>query len=118
MQCGFHTVKVDGIIIFENCYQAMAESSTLKIIRIFLIIVLSSVVFNELWQTCQDFSEGKSAIATKNVLKEKPEPLPTFSLCAEPAFNEEYLKEQLNFTENLWLPSTSLKDFPSNVEFR
>ena len=96
----------------------MTETSTLKIIRICLIIVLASVVFNELWQTCQDYSEGKSAIATKNVLKEKPEPLPTFSLCAEPAFNEDYLKKQLNFTENLWLPSASLKDFPSNFEFR
>ena len=96
----------------------MTETSTLKIIRIFLIIVLASVVLNELWQTYQEFSEGKSAIATKNVLKDKQEPLPTFSLCAEPAFNGEYLKEQLNFTENLWLPSASLKDFPSRFNFR
>ena len=96
----------------------MTETSTLKIIRICLIIVLASVVLKELWQTCQDYSEGKSAIATKNVLKDKPEPLPTFSLCAEPAFNEDYLKKQLNFTENLWLPGASMKDFPSNFEFR
>ena len=96
----------------------MTDTSTLKIIRIFLIIILASVVLNELWQTFHEYSEGKSAIATKNVLKYKPEPLPTFSLCAEPAFNEDYLKKQLNYTENLWLPSASLKHFPSYFESR
>ena len=63
-----------------------------KIIRVILIFGLLCCFFEEMLRNATKFIDGKTSFSVSNFFKEKPEPLPTFSICAEPAWNENYLE--------------------------
>lgn len=67
------------------------------------------------WDSLLKYTEGKTSITEADVPM-KIEPLPPFSICSEPPFDAEFMKQELNVTPNLFLfSSTLMNDF--NYEF-
>ena len=70
----------------------MGIGKTSKIIRVILIFALLCCFSKQMWENAMKFIDGKTSFSVSNFFKEEPEPLPTFSVCAEPAWNENYLE--------------------------
>ena len=43
------------------------------------------------------------------------EPLPTFSICSEPPFDNDYMKSELNISPNLFLYTSFLNDLDTGL---
>ena len=78
-----------------------------------MIICFSFQIFDNFGK----YLAGKSSFAESKVKKEKEEPLPTFSICSEPAFNENYLENELNVTGSLFYSTSLLSDLGGKNAF-
>ena len=74
------------------------------------------------YRNFQKYVEGRSSMTESMVHIEEPgEPLPTFSICAEPEFDTEFMKNELKVPPNLFLFTSilgqvsGLTSFPTNL---
>ena len=82
-----------------------------------MLICFSATSF----ESFKKWIDKKSSIAESDVDKE-PEPLPTFSICTQPAFDKDYLTTNLSLSPNFFFYSNFLSElesdqhkFPSNL---
>ena len=68
------------------------------------------------FESFQKWLEGKTSISESYIEKDM-EPLPSFSICAEPSFDGDYMKNSLNITPNLFLFSSALSKFSKTHGF-
>ena len=90
----------------------------LKLLKFLLIFGLLCGFVVQILDSLEKYLDGKSSFATSENLKEQPEPLPSFSICSEPSFNAQFMKNNLNIPSNLFY-LTSLNnqrdEFPKNL---
>ena len=78
-----------------------------------MIICFSFQIFDNFGK----YLAGKSSFAESKVKKEQKEPLPSFSICSEPAFNEDYLENELNVTGSLFYSTSLLSNLGGKNDF-
>ena len=73
------------------------------------------------FESFQKWIDKKSSISESDIDKE-PEPLPTFSICTQPAFDKDYLKTNLSLSPNFFFSTSFLTEleqdsykFPPNL---
>ena len=71
------------------------------------------------YESFQKFWEGRTSFSEYLVESKIPQPLPTFSICSEPAFNRDFMENELNLSPNFFLFSNLLDfgitNFPQNL---
>ena len=71
------------------------------------------------YESFQKYWEGRTSFSEYLVESKIPQPLPTFSICTEPAFNRDYMEKDLKLSPNLFLYSNVLDfgitNFPKNL---
>lgn len=95
-----------------------------QIVLFIRIVLFLGMVICFTWQSMgsfQKFLDGRTSIAESDV-KKGAKPLPPFSICAEPPFDENFMRIQYNTTPSLFLFSSHLtkgmakgKTFPTNL---
>ena len=85
--------------------------------QIFLFFAMIMCFSWQIYDNFQKFIAQKSSISHTEILKEHPETLPSFSICAEPPFDEDYLKNQLNVSSNLFYFTNTFATFKENNNF-
>ena len=99
----------------------MKERGTqFRIIRFILVIILLACFIYEILENLYKFLARKSSFDTSEQTKEMPEPLPAFSICADPPYDERYFKYGLNVSTSLfyWSYTFVSQDqaaFPQNM---
>ena len=82
-----------------------------------LFLLAFSCFFFQIWSNFNKFLAGKTSFDQSQIRKESNEPLPTFSICSEPAFNENYLENELNVTGSLFYSTSMLSNLGGKNAF-
>ena len=91
-----------------------------KTVQVFLTICMVICLAAMNWNTFEEYRHGKTSFDESYGLKEEPEALPTLTICANPPFDMDYLKDYVNpfyflFTSfasgsgNLQMPNISIE---------
>ena len=91
--------------------------NTLIILRHLLIFGLICCFSIQIFDSAEKYLAGRTSLSITEKLVD-PEPLPAFSICADPPFNEPYMKNQLKVPGNLFFitaTSNDPEDFPQNL---
>ena len=62
------------------------------------------------------FIDGKTSLAESEI-ERKSETLPSFSICTEPSFDEEYMSHTLNISSNLFLSTGFMTELAKKYKF-
>lgn len=106
---------------FDLSVIEMFPSQKVLFVRICLFVGMITCFTATSYRNFQKYVEGRSSMTESLVKVEKPEPLPTFSICAEPAFDIEYMENELKVPPNLFLFTSilgqvsGLNNFPQNL---
>ncbi len=75
------------------------------------IALFMSMFMLFIWQSVDNFNKWLQNYTSINEYYHPadPEPLPTFSICANPPFDNAYLKQSLNLSSALFLPTFNFK---------
>ena len=91
--------------------------NTLEILRYLLIFGLICCFSICIFDSAEKYLARKTSLSiTEKVVD--PEPLPAFSICADPPFNEPYMRNELKVPGNLFFITATSNDpeeFPQNL---
>ena len=88
-----------------------------NIVRVLLFLGMMICFSFQIFDTFEKYLAKKTSISVSRQLKTVDEPLPTFSVCSDPPFNEDMLVKDFEVARNFFFASSyfRLELFPENA---